>query len=501
MCSGAGAVSPLSNSTRNTSTRCRHSLRPALVIEPPSQQMQGSQLEDGDSAHRPIGKKELLLWASEVTGMICCKFEDLRDGVIIMKLISSIWPRAVDPRNSRKMKAAPQLDWELKRNWDTIKDIMTDIRLPVQLVDRAAIQQGRFRACYNLLVMLFFMMSLTKHREFSVDFAHPIDPRLSSFLQSNASIDALSRGGALSVQPSDTDEGDDSVPDSARHSSSNTAAQLSADSASGHTSSPSPSMPLRSHLGLYSEPRASQSSSADQPYSSSSQSSTNATTPSSGPGYPPTSSTSPPLQSSAALQHARGIASMRLAPPPLRSSVPSLSNAIAFNSLEQKFIDVVNDLSALDVEWHDAAGPSAGAGMSLAATGSWLQQTFPALRDVEATRLAFERASQKRDSFCNPHSNSETILMRDDFAEFLVRALYYHRFAPFHYSASHTLIPHSNVQGLCCLRRCVYLRPPTQQLRNNRKRLYPRRSVEKHARLLLSRPHSCVSAHVFQRPV
>ena len=302
------------------------------------------------------------------------------------------------------------------------------------------------------------------------------------------------------MQPSDTDEGDDSVPDSARHSSSNTAAQHSADSASGHTSSPSPSMPLRSHLGLYSEPRASQSSSADQPYSLSSQSSTNATTPSTAPGHPPASS-SPPSQSSAALQHARGIASMRLAPPPLRSSVPSLSNALAFNSLEQKFIDFVNDLSALDVEWHDAAGPSAGAGMSLAATGSWLQQTFPALRDVEATRLAFERTSQERDSFCNPHSNTETVLMRDNFAEFLVCALYYHRFAPFHYSASHILIPNSNVQSLCRLRRCVHLHAPAQQLRNNRKRLYPRRSVEKPARLLLSRMHSRVSAHVFQRPV
>ena len=146
-----------------------------------------------------------MLWAGEVTGTQCNKFEDLRDGVVIMRVLSSIWPRCVDPRNSRKMKAAPQLEWELKRNWDTIRSVMTDIRLPVQLVDVAAIQQGRFRACYNLLVLLFFMMSLTKHREFSVDFAHPIDPRLSAFLQSNASIDALSRGCLLYTSPSPRD--------------------------------------------------------------------------------------------------------------------------------------------------------------------------------------------------------------------------------------------------------------------------------------------------------
>jgi hypothetical protein len=389
--------------------------------------MQGSQIEDCDTAPRPIGKKELLLWASEASGMICSKFEDLRDGVIIVKLISSIWPRAVDPRNSRKMKASPQLDWELKRNWDTVKDIMTDIRLPVQLVDRAAIQQGRFRACYNLLVMLFFMTSLTKHREFSVDFAHPIDPRLSAFLQSNASIDALSRGGALSVHPSDTDEGEEGVRDSAAAPSRNYAAQVTPGPAHDRKSSSPSSTPLRSDLADFSNSRTSRSNSLEQPHSSSSHASTNLATPSSSSRLdpPPPSSSNPALRSTAASDRVHGSAPPHSAPPAIRSS---LSNTIVFNALEQKIIDHVNHPPNLDVLWNDAVDHSPDGSMSFATVSAWLQQAFPVLRDIEATRLAFERVAEGSDLLATPYMKTDATLLRSNFADFLVHVLYYHRF-------------------------------------------------------------------------
>ncbi len=444
--------------------------------------MQGSQLEDGDAAPRPIGKKELLLWATEVTGTMCNKFEDLRDGVIIVKLISSIWPRAVDPRNSRKMKAAPQLDWELKRNWDTIKEIMTEIRLPVQLVDRAAIQQGRFRACYNLLVMLFFMMSLTKHREFSVDFAHPIDPRLSAFLQSNASIDALSRCGALSVQPSDTDEGDDGLRDSVASSRSG-AAQVSPGPVHDHASS-SPSGALKSDVVLSGEVRTSRSNSTEQPHSSSLQASAIFGSPhssSSKPDHPPTSSSNLMARSSAASDRIGDRASLRSAPPTTRSL---LSNALVFNSLEQTVIDLFNDFASdasnFDAVWKGATNCSTDDAISFAEASSWLQQAFPDLRDIEATRLAFERAAEGRRASAPAHSSSAASLSRSDFADFLIRVLYYHRLPPPSPFNPCSPFPQALilVKGFCGVRICAALSPRAEPSRNKRRRLCKCRSVK-----------------------
>lgn len=309
--------------------------------------MQGSQLEGGDTVPHPIGKKELLLWAGEVTGTHCSKFEDLRDGVVIMRVLSSIWPRCVDPRSSRKIKAAPQLEWELKRNWDTIRSIMTDIRLPVQLVDVAAIQQGRFRACYNLLVLLFFMMSLTKHREFSVDFAHPIDPRLSAFLQSNASIDALSRGGALSLQPSDSDDGNDGANGSTNAFSEGAPMALPphvtpVDRRSATSSSPSAHTPLVALLGFSNDTLSSRS---ERRSSALSLDSTLTGTSSNGLD----SQLAVPIsaQATAASQRTDDhVASAAVQPPP-RSPSSSSSDPRVFTALEQPLIESAHDSSSL----------------------------------------------------------------------------------------------------------------------------------------------------------
>ena len=391
--------------------------------------MQGPQLEDADAAPRPIGKKELLQWAAEVTGLPCGKFEDLRDATVIMKLMSHIWPRAIDPRISRKMKAAPQLDWELKRNWDSVKDIMNDLRLPAHLIDRSAVQQGRFRACYNLLVMLFFMMSLTKHREFSVDFAHPIDPRLSAFLQSSSSIDALSRGGALSVQPSDTDESDDRAFENSAPASLSRPTHAVNDASLAHKalSATSPSAPasLVTHLGFSNETHDSRSNFTDP---SSSHSSARLASPSSDFGrsqsLAPSASTLPNAAAAHADRNPPHIASHT----PSRQSAHSLLNPRVFASLEQKIIEMVDSSAALDLEWQDLAGHESDYGASLAALSSWLQSNFPfLLHDTDATRLAFERAAEGSDAFTHTRRDRDGRLPRSDFTDFLIRVLYAHK--------------------------------------------------------------------------
>eukprot|EP00742_Colponemidia_sp_Colp-10_P011148 GILJ01012357.1.p1 GENE.GILJ01012357.1~~GILJ01012357.1.p1 ORF type:complete len:1265 (-),score=242.07 GILJ01012357.1:142-3936(-) len=144
-----------------------------------------------------IGKKALLSWASALTGRHMSKFEDLKDGVIILKLFARIWP-AVDLRK-HKIRLEPRVEWEYRNNWDAIDRFLHEFRAPVQLLDRNELQTGKFRACYSFLVMLFFLHNLAENQDFSVDFAYPIDQRLASFLQSTSSVECLARGGALKL--------------------------------------------------------------------------------------------------------------------------------------------------------------------------------------------------------------------------------------------------------------------------------------------------------------
>lgn len=68
---------------------------------------------------------------------------------------------------------------------------------PLKVFDPAGIQRSAFKPCFAILVLCFFLQQLTEDRSFSCDFAYPIDQQLADFLQSRASIAALSRHGSL----------------------------------------------------------------------------------------------------------------------------------------------------------------------------------------------------------------------------------------------------------------------------------------------------------------
>jgi hypothetical protein len=100
---------------------------------------------------------------------------------------------------------------------------METLRLPMGLYNPKGIQAGQFKPCYGLLVLLFFLFHLglffasilsnyicnrlmffafvysAEHKDFTVDFAHPIDNKLATFLQSPASVDSLVIGGSLQL--------------------------------------------------------------------------------------------------------------------------------------------------------------------------------------------------------------------------------------------------------------------------------------------------------------
>ena len=53
-----------------------------------------------------VGKKELLQWASQASGRIVTKFDELKDGDVLLRCMKETWPAAYD-RCRRKGQIAP----------------------------------------------------------------------------------------------------------------------------------------------------------------------------------------------------------------------------------------------------------------------------------------------------------------------------------------------------------------------------------------------------------
>ena len=143
-----------------------------------------------------VGKPELLEWLNRISSLELHQFTELKDGVALLRALHHIFPAAVDTRKA-KIAERPKFEWEVLANWDIIRASMETLHMPGALCDKTGIQNGRFKPCYSILVMLYFLAHLAEHKDFTVDFAHPIDSKLAAFLQSPASVDALLIGGAL----------------------------------------------------------------------------------------------------------------------------------------------------------------------------------------------------------------------------------------------------------------------------------------------------------------
>lgn len=146
-----------------------------------------------------VGKKKLLEWAETVSDHACRRIEDLRDGVVLLKLYSAVWPRVVDLRRRVKWRSRPVVDWEVRQNWDSLLTAAHELRLPTKALDRAGILHSNFKACYHALVVVYFLYHLARDHNFSVDFAYPIDTDLAEFLQSPSSVDTLAMGGVVDL--------------------------------------------------------------------------------------------------------------------------------------------------------------------------------------------------------------------------------------------------------------------------------------------------------------
>ena len=100
-----------------------------------------------------LGKPELLLWASQQTGIIPCnKYDDLKDGLIFLVLAEKIWPNVFDGSFTKLQRHGPR---NSRLNWETLKNALEQKGVPTHIVDRKGVAAGHQRPCYNMLVMSF----------------------------------------------------------------------------------------------------------------------------------------------------------------------------------------------------------------------------------------------------------------------------------------------------------------------------------------------------------
>ena len=131
------------------------------------------------------------------------KFEELRDGTGWR----DVWRRRGRSRTRRIEGHVAQRLCELRSH-------RGDVRLP-GIAQRGAGRHGDTGGVVQSVPQLFghdvFLRHLALHSDFSVDFTHPVDPKLAAFLQAPESVASLAKGGALGPRMCTSDD-DDAAP-------------------------------------------------------------------------------------------------------------------------------------------------------------------------------------------------------------------------------------------------------------------------------------------------
>lgn len=139
----------------------------------------------------PLGKKELLAWAEETSGVYpCSRLVHLRDGLVLLGLAQRLYPRLI--RRSR-ITARYRGKKHATTNWELLLRCMAEHGIPDCLTRPEAISLGEEGDCLNSLVLFYFLHRLARSEDFTADFTFPIDPRIANYLQSPASLVAVRR--------------------------------------------------------------------------------------------------------------------------------------------------------------------------------------------------------------------------------------------------------------------------------------------------------------------
>lgn len=82
-----------------------------------------------EEAAAPIDKKQLLQWLSDLTGRTVSRFDDLKDGSVLLVGCEKVFPVTFNPQRRKRGTTT----------WETIRLGLADSGVPVELCDARAI--------------------------------------------------------------------------------------------------------------------------------------------------------------------------------------------------------------------------------------------------------------------------------------------------------------------------------------------------------------------------
>jgi hypothetical protein len=142
-----------------------------------------------------VGRRELYAFAERHSGRKLHGPKDFVNGEVLCKLFSIVFPkyavRPADPHTNSPSQAR-------HRNWSQLERNAAALHIPQRLVDRHAIEHASGEAVVSSLVLLFFLYSLCKDGDCSIQFNVPLPDELADYVQSPLSVRALVDGGAMS---------------------------------------------------------------------------------------------------------------------------------------------------------------------------------------------------------------------------------------------------------------------------------------------------------------
>eukprot|EP00756_Hemistasia_phaeocysticola_P058784 Hpha_TRINITY_DN3543_c0_g1::TRINITY_DN3543_c0_g1_i1::g.25787::m.25787 len=122
-----------------------------------------------------VGKPELLKWMSTTLGESVTRFEGLRDGSIILRVMGAVFPAVGPMLVQMQWCPQPQSQLDINRNWDIVESLWAQLQLPKEGLDRRGLLKARFKPCYQIVVIFYFLYFLQRSERLAADLKHPID--------------------------------------------------------------------------------------------------------------------------------------------------------------------------------------------------------------------------------------------------------------------------------------------------------------------------------------
>ncbi|EFO64275.1 hemagglutinin protein-like protein [Giardia lamblia P15] len=146
-----------------------------------------------------VGKSELLTWLANSAGYASISdWGVMTDGVAVMRCIKKFWPITCRGIITGGFNWTITEEEEKRRNWRVIEQCLKAVTVPIEIFEFGKIAQGKKKACYHFLVMMYFIGAIHSGTAKNIAFAYPIEAPLKEFLQSErvvkvAQMDAQKR--------------------------------------------------------------------------------------------------------------------------------------------------------------------------------------------------------------------------------------------------------------------------------------------------------------------